>query len=121
MALGPDIPPFYVDDDATAAALQSAAIAVADPLWRMPFWTPYEPLIEPDIADLDNAPGGGMAGSITAALFLRRFTKGAGRYIHLDIYGWAPKPAPGRSKGGTGQGARALLAALPDLLPEVRS
>ncbi|TRW98851.1 leucyl aminopeptidase family protein [Paracoccus sp. M683] len=116
VALGPDIPPFYCDDDATATALQSAAMAVADPLWRMPFWDPYEPLIEPDIADLDNAPGGGMAGSITAALFLRRFAEGAGRYVHLDIYGWAPKPAPGRTKGGTGQGARALLAALPQVL-----
>ena len=116
VALGPDIPPFYCDDDATATALQTSAMAVADPLWRMPFWDPYEPLIEPDIADLDNAPGGGMAGSITAALFLRRFAEGAGRYIHLDIYGWQPKPAPGRPKGGVGQGARAMLAALPQVL-----
>ncbi|WP_299842212.1 M17 family metallopeptidase [uncultured Paracoccus sp.] len=116
VALGPDVPPFYCDDDATASALQSAAMAVADPLWRMPFWTPYEPLIEPEIADLDNAPGGGMAGSITAALFLRRFAEGAGRYLHLDIYGWSPKAQPGRTKGGTGQGARALLAALPEVL-----
>ncbi|MFV0302376.1 MAG: leucyl aminopeptidase family protein [Paracoccus sp. (in: a-proteobacteria)] len=117
VALGPDIPPFYCDDEPTALALQSAAMAAADPLWRMPFWAPYEGLIEPDIADLDNAPGGGMAGSITAALFLRRFAEGAGRYIHLDIYGWSPKAAPGRTKGGTGQGARALLAALPGILP----
>ncbi|AUH33221.1 leucyl aminopeptidase family protein [Paracoccus tegillarcae] len=116
VALGPDIPPFYCDDDATATALQSAAMDVADPLWRMPFWDPYEPMIEPDIADVDNAPGGGMAGSITAALFLRRFAQGAGRYVHLDIYGWQPKPAPGRPKGGVGQGARALLAALPEVL-----
>jgi leucyl aminopeptidase len=81
----------------------------------MPFWTPYEPMLEPGIADLDNAPTGGMAGSITAALFLRRFADKA-RYVHFDIYGWQPKAAPAGPKGGVGQGARALLAALPGLL-----
>ena len=116
VALGPDVPPFYCDDDATALALANCAATVRDPLWRMPFWEPYEPMIEPAIADLDNAPSGGMAGSITAALFLRRFAEGAGRYIHLDIYGWQPSPAPGRPKGGVAQGARAILAALPAML-----
>ncbi|MCF3974404.1 leucyl aminopeptidase family protein [Paracoccus salsus] len=116
VALGPDIPPFYCDDDAAARTIQAAAMAAADPLWRMPFWAPYESMIEPQIADLDNAPSGGMAGSITAALFLRRFAEGAGRYVHLDIYGWQPTAAPGRPKGGVAQGARAILAALPDLL-----
>ena len=75
---------------------------------------PYEALIEPAIADLDNAPSGGMAGSITAALFLRRFACPA--YMHFDIYGWQPTAAPGRPKGGAGQGARALLHALNDIL-----
>ncbi|RMC34856.1 leucyl aminopeptidase family protein [Paracoccus alkanivorans] len=116
VALGPDIPPFYCDDDATAQAISAASMAVADPLWRMPFWEPYETMIEPAIADLDNAPSGSMAGSITAALFLRRFAEGAGRYVHMDIYGWQPTAAPGRPKGGVGQGARAILAALPDLV-----
>ena len=73
VALGPDVPAFFTDDEALAADLLRAAGAVADPLWRLPFWEPYEPLIEPGIADLDNAPSGGMAGAITAALFLRRF------------------------------------------------
>ena len=117
VALGPDLPPFYCDDDRTAQALSDSAMAVADPLWRMPFWDPYEAMIEPAIADLDNAPPGGMAGSITAALFLRRFAEGAGRYVHLDIYGWQPVAAPGRPKGGVGQGARAILHALPRILP----
>ncbi|WP_306751280.1 leucyl aminopeptidase family protein [Paracoccus actinidiae] len=117
VALGPDLPPFYCDDDATADALSRAAMAVRDPLWRMPFWDGYESQIEPSIADLDNAPSGGMAGSITAALFLRRFAEGVGRYVHMDIYGWQPVLAPGRPKGGVGQGARAILAALPQILP----
>ncbi|MGY6535556.1 MAG: leucyl aminopeptidase family protein [Pararhodobacter sp.] len=116
VALGPDIVPFYTDDDAIAAALAQAAKAQADPLWRLPFHDPYEAMIEPGIADLDNAPSGGMAGSITAALFLRRFVKAAPRFAHFDIYGWQAKDAPGRPRGGVGQGARALLAALPGVL-----
>jgi leucyl aminopeptidase len=72
-------------------------------------------MIEPGIADLDNAPKGGFAGAITAALFLRRFVKNA-PYSHFDIYGWQPSAAPARPKGGVGQGARALLEALPKIL-----
>jgi leucyl aminopeptidase len=82
----------------------------------MPFWNPYEAMIEPGIADLDNAPSGGMAGSITAALFLRRFVDLTPRYAHFDIYGWQPTAAPARPKGGVGMGARAILDALPKLL-----
>ncbi|SEO04591.1 leucyl aminopeptidase [Salinihabitans flavidus] len=115
VAVGPDLAPFYTDDDGVAQALGEAASAVSDPVWRMPFWEPYEKMLEPGIADLDNAPSGGFAGSITAALFLRRFTAGA-RYIHFDIFGWQPEPAPARPKGGVGMGARALLEALPKLL-----
>jgi leucyl aminopeptidase len=89
---------------------------MADPVWRLPFWTPYEKMIRPTIADLDNAPSGGFAGAITAALFLRDFV-GQTRYAHFDIYGWQPTPAPARPKGGVGQGARALLHALPQVLP----
>jgi leucyl aminopeptidase len=110
VALGPDLPPFFTDDDGVAQALDRAAALVADPLWRMPFWDPYEGNIEPGIADLDNAPSGGMAGAITAALFLRRFV--SARYLHLDLYGWTPQAKPARPKGGAVQGARAILAML---------
>lgn len=109
VALGPDVPPFFTNDDGIAHGLLRAARASADPLWRLPFWEPYEPLIEPGIADLDNAPSGGMAGAITAALFLRRFVERETDYIHLDIYGWTPSPKPGRPKGGAFQAGRALL------------
>jgi len=115
VAVGPDIAPFYTDFNASAAALAAAAAQVADPVWRMPFHAPYETMIEPGIADLDNAPSGGFAGSITAALFLRRFVEHA-PYMHFDIYGWQPTAAPARPKGGAGQGARALLQALPQIL-----
>ena len=85
-------------------------------MWRLPFWDPYETMIEPGIADLDNAPKGGFAGSITAALFLRRFAGEGNRYTHFDIYGWQPKAAPARPLGGVGMGARAILGALPEVL-----
>jgi len=111
VALGPDLPPFYTDDEALAADLAQASGAAADPIWRMPLWPPYEGDIEPDIADLDNAPKGGFAGSVTAALFLKRFA-GEGPWVHFDIYGWNPKTRPGRPKGGECQAARAVLAVL---------
>jgi leucyl aminopeptidase len=116
VAVGPDLAPFYCDDEAVAAALCDMGDVVQDPVWRMPFWEPYEAMIEPDVADLDNAPKGGFAGSITAALFLRRFVSETQRYAHFDIYGWQPSPQPARPVGGIGQGARAVLDALPDLL-----
>ena len=114
VAVGPDIAPFYTDDDDHAAAVAQAAQKVADPVWRMPFHEPYETMIEPGIADLDNAPKGGFAGSITAALFLRRFVQSP--YMHFDLYGWQPSAAPARPRGGVGMGARAVLEALPQML-----
>ena len=116
VAVGPDLAPFYVDDDNAAKVMEGAAARIADPVWRMPFHQPYEAMIEPGIADLDNAPKGGFAGSITAALFLRRFVTETPDYMHFDIYGWQPNAAPARPKGGVGQGARALLESLPELL-----
>jgi leucyl aminopeptidase len=116
VAVGPDIAPFFTDDGALAQALSESGARWADPVWRLPFHAPYEAMIEPGIADLDNAPQGGFAGAITAALFLRRFAQGAGAYAHFDIYSWQPQAAPGRSKGGLMQGARALRGALPGAL-----
>ena len=115
IAVGPDLAPYYCDDEAMAQALESGAKQGFDPVWRLPFWTPYEHIIEPGIADLDNAPGWGFAGSVTAALFLRRFVDGP-RYLHFDIYGHSPADLPARPKGGAGQGARAVLGALPAIL-----
>ncbi|MDK3020310.1 leucyl aminopeptidase family protein [Pseudodonghicola flavimaris] len=115
VAVGPDIAPFFTDDEDAAAALARAGASMADPVWRLPFHDPYELKIEPGIADLDNAPGGGFAGAITAALFLRRFA-GAGRYVHFDIYAWSPAATPARPKGGLAQGSRALFYALPEML-----
>ena len=115
VAVGPDLAPYYTDDDGLAAALEAGAKAGFDPVWRLPFHDAYETVIEPGIADLDNAPGFGFAGSITAALFLRRFVD-VPRYLHFDIYGHTPSDQPARPKGGVGQGARALLGDLGTML-----
>jgi len=112
VALGPDVSPFYTDGDDLAAALSDAGRSANDPVWRMPLWEAYESMIEPSIADLDNAPSGGFAGSITAALFLRRFVEHAHQFVHFDIYGWTPSAKPARPKGGAFQGGRALLSVI---------
>lgn len=114
VALGPDLPPFYTDDEAAAAALAEAARVENDPVWRLPFWTPYARLFESSIADLNNSGDSGFAGSITAALFLRRFVERARTYMHFDIFAWTPAPRPGRPKGGEAQAMRALFAMIRD-------
>jgi len=115
VAVGPDLAPYFSDDAGFVTALEAAAVTQADPVWRLPFHAPYEAMIEPGIADLDNAPKGGFAGCITAALFLRRFVTDS-PYAHFDIYGWQPTSAPARPKGGVGQATRALFGALDEIL-----
>jgi leucyl aminopeptidase len=112
VALGPDLPPLYTDDEGLADDLVRLGQAENDPLWRMPLWAPYEKMIEPGIADLSNSGTGGFAGSITAALFLRRFVEKAGAWAHMDIFAWTPKAKPGRPEGGEVQAARAVHALL---------
>jgi leucyl aminopeptidase len=110
VAVGADIAPFYTDDEAFAAALSHSAQEVADPVWRLPFHAPYEKMIEPGIADLDNAPKGGFAGSITAALFLRRFAAEARilrAFRHLRLVRQRRAgPAQGRPRTGVARDFR---------------
>ena len=117
VALGPDLPPFYTDDEALAAEIAAHAQATRDPLWRLPLWRPYDKMLESPIADLNNAPGSPFAGSITAALFLRRFAEGAKAWAHFDIYAWNPAERPTGPKGGEVQAARALFALLAARFP----
>jgi leucyl aminopeptidase len=112
VALGPDLPALFTDDDGLAAELTAAGARVADPLWRLPLWPPYEEDLATPVADLDNAPTGGMAGAITAALFLKRFATGAKAWAHVDLFAWNPKARPGRPMGGEVQAARAVFALL---------
>jgi leucyl aminopeptidase len=112
VALGPDLPPFYTDDDEVASGLARNAGITNDPLWRMPLWRAYNAMIETPMADINNAGQGGFAGSITAALFLRRFVEKARAHVHFDIFAWVPTPKPGRPKGGEQQGMRAVFSYL---------
>jgi leucyl aminopeptidase len=110
VALGPDLPPFYTSDESLAADVTRHAAGQRDPLWRMPFWDPYYALFESSVADMNNSADSSFAGSITAALFLKRFVERAKSYLHLDIYGWTPTAKPGFPKGGEAQGIRTLFS-----------
>jgi leucyl aminopeptidase len=109
VALGPDLPPFYTDDDALAGEIALFSARARDPVWRMPLWPAYDSMLESPIADLNNAPAGGFAGSITAALFLRRFVVEAKTWAHFDVYAWNPKARAHAPIGGEIQAARALF------------
>jgi leucyl aminopeptidase len=112
VALGPDLPPFFTDDDGLAEAIAQAGRAENDPVWRLPLWRPYQRLFESSVADMNNAGDSGFAGSITAALFLRRFVERAKAHVHFDVFAWTPAPLPGRPKGGEAQAMRALFSVI---------
>jgi leucyl aminopeptidase len=112
VALGPEVMPFYTDDDALASSMMDHGRQQADPLWRMPLWAPYESMLDSKVADTNNVGSGTFAGSITCALFLKKFVSNAKLWLHFDIYGWNPSSKPGRPEGGECQAARALYALL---------
>ena len=112
VALGPDLPPFYTNDETLAADVARCAKEENDPLWRMPLWPPYDSWLDSKVADINNAPGGTFAGSITCALFLQRFVEQARSWLHVDIYGWTPSAKPARPEGGECQAARAIYKLL---------
>jgi leucyl aminopeptidase len=112
VALGPELPPAYTDDDRLAEDFARHGIAENDPVWRLPLWRPYAAMLDSKIADINNVSAGGFAGSITAALFLSRFVERAKAWLHLDIYAWNPSARPGRPEGGEAMTIRALYALL---------
>ena len=115
VALGPDVAPFFTRDEGVANRLATASAAEADPTWRLPLHDPYKAMLKSDVADTNNIGGAGMAGAITAALFLDRFVSNAKAHVHFDIYGWCPEKKPHCPKGGEAQAIRALFRVLEDL------
>ena len=111
-ALGPDLPPFYTDDDMLALDVARFAKQENDPAWRMPLWPPYDAWLDSKVANITNAPSGAFAGSITCALFLQRFVEHASSWLHFDIYAWTPSAKPARPEGGECQAARAVYKLL---------
>ena len=112
VALGPDLPPFYTNDEKLAQDVARCAREENDPLWRLPLWPAYDRWLDSKVADLTNAPSGAFAGSITCALFLQRFVEQAGSWLHVDIFAWTPQARPGRPEGGECQAARAIYKLL---------
>ncbi len=109
IALGPELPAMYTDDDEIAARLQALSDSEQDPLWRMPLWAPYDRDMTSNVADVNHIASNSLGGSIHAALFLRRFVENAAAFVHLDIYAWNPKKRPGRPEGAETQAIRSLF------------
>ena len=112
VALGPELPAFFANDDEFAGQVLATAKETDDPLWRMPLWDPYDEMLKSDLADLANASNSPMAGCITAALFLKRFVPAEIPWGHLDTYAWRDSAQPGRPKGGEALGLRTIFAAM---------
>ncbi|TMJ19363.1 MAG: leucyl aminopeptidase family protein [Alphaproteobacteria bacterium] len=112
VALGPDLPATFVNDEALAAELLACGHEASDPLWRMPLWKPYDEMLASDIADLGNMAEAPMAGAVTAALFLQRFVPEGTPWAHLDTFAWRSSAKPGRPKGGDALGLRAAWEVL---------
>jgi len=115
VALGPDLAPFFTDDDELAGRLSDISVEENDPMWRLPLWPGYDKDLKSRVADLTNAPSGGMAGSITAALFVRRFVDRKTCWVHFDIYGWTLAEKPHSPVGGEAFGIRTLYRHIRDL------
>jgi len=112
VAVGPDLPAYFANDDAWAAALERAGAAVHDPVWRLPLWDGYDSWLDSPIADLNNVASKPMAGAIVAALFMRRFVAPGTPWLHFDLYAWNDATRPGRPEGGEAQAMRAVAAAI---------
>jgi leucyl aminopeptidase len=114
VALGPQLPALFCRRTDLARDLVDRGLQMEDPLWHLPLWKPYHPLIESDIADIVNTGRGPMAGAVTAALFLEDFVPEGLDWVHLDLFAWNDAPRPGRPVGGEAQAIRTLLAYLED-------
>jgi leucyl aminopeptidase len=112
VALGPDLPALFCNDDDWASAIANAGMAVFDPLWRLPLWTGYDDWLKSPVADLNNISSKPFAGAIVAALFLKRFVAQGITHAHIDLYAWNDQTRPGRPEGGEGQTVRAVFATL---------
>jgi leucyl aminopeptidase len=114
VAVGPELAPYYTADDDLAAAIEAGAKAAEDPVWRMPLWAPYDAGLDSDIADVKNDPDAWVqAGSIAAALFLKRFAP-KGAWAHFDIFAWNGRGRPGWPQGAETQAVRGLFQMLKD-------
>lgn len=112
VALGPDLPAMFTNDDGWANSLLRHGIAVHDPVWRLPLWGGYDDWLKSSVADMNNVASKPLAGAIIGGLFLQRFVTGSVPWLHFDLYAWNDQTAPGRPEGGEAQAMRAMFAAI---------
>ncbi|MBW4090729.1 MAG: leucyl aminopeptidase family protein [Proteobacteria bacterium] len=112
VALGPDLPALFCNDEDWAHALLAAGTARSDPMWRLPLWDGYDAWLDSPVADVNNVSSKPFAGAVTAALFLRRFVAASVPWAHIDLYAWNDQPRPGRPEGGEAQILRAAFTAI---------
>ncbi len=116
VALGPDLPATYTNNDTVWTELENSALHTGDPLWRMPLWAPYSDMLKSNIADMTNCAESGFGGSITAALYLQEFVTSTIPWVHFDVFAWSQTSKPGRPAGGAAQGIRTTYGALRKIL-----
>jgi len=121
VAVGPDLPALFANDEGWAAALLEAGQAVHDPLWRLPLWDGYDSWLDSTVADLNNVSSRPFAGAVVAALFMRRFLAPGTAWAHFDIYAWNDTSRPGRPEGGEAMAIRAVAAAIESRLVSGKS
>jgi leucyl aminopeptidase len=112
VALGPELPAMFSNDEKLAAELQTASVAEGDPMWRLPLWANYRARLASKVADMNNVSDGPFAGSITAALFLQEFVAKGVPWAHFDLFAWNPYHRPGRPEGAEAQVLRAVFAVI---------
>lgn len=116
VALGPDLPALFSNDDSLAAALLKSGTDTHDPLWRLPLWDGYDSWLDSPAADLNSVASKPFAGAIVAALFLRRFVPSGTAWAHIDAYAWNDSARPARPEGGEAQALQAVLGAIERLV-----
>ncbi len=114
VALGLGLPALFSNDDDLANGLMENGLALNDPMWRLPLWEEYRPMLDSKAADMNNISGSPYGGAIIAALFLDRFAEGAKSWAHIDLMAWNPTDRPGRPTGGEAQGIRAAFKLIED-------
>ena len=113
VALGPELPALFCNDESLAADLARHAVAEADPLWRLPLWRPYRRQLDSKVADINNIGSASpQAGAVIGALFLQEFVPANVPWAHLDIFAWNSSGRPGRPEGAEAQTLRAVFAAI---------
>lgn len=121
VALGPDLPAMFCNDDNWASRLLRHGEQQHDPLWRLPLWRGYDRWLDSTIADCNNVSSKPHAGAITAALFLQRFVAADIAWAHFDLYAWNDQTTPGRPEGGEAYAMRALFAGIAECVTDTIS